>query len=55
MTLWLIRTPRMDENIIISAEKMAQSLGSRKITWIRTGGVITTHEGPGALGVAGFS
>ena len=30
--IWLIRTPRMDENIINSAEEMAQSLGFRKIT-----------------------
>lgn len=53
--LWLIRTPRMDESIISSTEEVAQSLGFRKITWIRTGGVITTHGGPGAFGMAGFS
>ena len=53
--IWLIRTPRMDERIITSAEEVARSLGFRKITWIRTGGVITTHGGPGAFGVAGFS
>ena len=53
--IWLIRTPRMDETIITSAEEMARSLGFRKVTWIRTGGVITTHGGPGAFGVAGFS
>lgn len=53
--IWLIRTPRMDESIIASAEEAAQSLDFRKITWIQTGGVITTHGGPGAFGVAGFS
>ena len=53
--LWLIRTPRMDESIISSAEEVAQSLGFRKITWVQTGGVITTHGGPGAFGMAGFS
>ena len=53
--IWLIRIPRMDENIIISVEEMAPFLGFRKNTWIRTGGVITTHGGPGVFGVAGFS
>ena len=53
--IWLIRTPRMDESIITSTEKVARSLGFRKITWVWTGGVITTHGGPGAFGVAGFS
>lgn len=53
--LWLIRTPRLPETIIDSAEEAARALGYRTITWIRTGGVITTHGGPGAFGVVGLA
>ena len=53
--LWLIRSPGLPDAIVTSAEEAARSLGFEKITWIKTGGVITTHGGPSAFGVAGFS
>ena len=53
--LWLIRTPRLPDSIVASTEEMARTLGFRKVTWIWTGGVITTHGGAGAFGVVGFS
>lgn len=53
--LWLIRSPGLPDTIVSSAEETAHSLGFKKITWVKTGGVITTHGGPSAFGVAGFS
>ena len=53
--LWMIRSPGLPDAIVTSAEEAARSLGFEKITWIKTGGVITTHGGPSAFGVAGFS
>jgi fatty acid-binding protein DegV len=37
------------------AEKKAKDLGYQKVSWIKTGCVITTHGGPGAFGIAGYS
>lgn len=53
--LWLIRSPGFPEDLRMAAEGAAFSCGFRSITWIKTGGVITTHGGPGAFGVVGFS
>ena len=35
-------------------ERAAFGYGAKKVTWVKTGGVITTHGGPGAFGVVGF-
>lgn len=53
--LWLIRTPGFDEEIIRQAQETASMCGVKKVTWVKTGGVITTHGGPGAFGIAGFT
>lgn len=53
--LWLIRAPGLPENVQEAAERTAYRCGFQKVTWVNTGGVITTHGGPGAFGVAGFS
>lgn len=53
--LWLIQSPGFSEKLRLAAEQSAQACGFQKITWIKTGGVITTHGGPGAFGVVGFS
>lgn len=37
-----------------AAEAMAKKLGFKRIQWILTGGVITTHGGPGAVEMAGY-
>ena len=34
---------------------LAKEMGFREILWIRTGGVVTTHCGPGGFGVCGMS
>ena len=37
------------------SEEAAKALGFKKTRWIQAGGVITTHGGPAAFGLAGFS
>lgn len=53
--LWLIWSPGLSDDIKASVEKITLSSGFRQITWMKTGGVITTHSGPGAFGIVGFS
>lgn len=52
--LYLIWSPGMDEHTKEIAENAAKECGVKKITWVRTGGVITCHGGPGAFGVVGI-
>lgn len=35
-------------------EGYARELGYQELIWVRTGGVVSTHSGPGAYGIAGF-
>lgn len=53
--IYFIRTPYMDEAIrtVLDAEAAAQ--GFKKVTWVKTGCVITCHGGPGAFGIVGVS
>lgn len=51
--IWLVWAPGLDEAIKKEAEETAYACGVKKVTWIKTGGVITTHGGPGAFGVVG--
>lgn len=53
--LWLIRSPGFPDEICAEAEKAAKECGFKNLIWNRTGGVITTHGGPRAFGVVGFS
>lgn len=53
--LWLIRTVGLPENICKLAEKMAAELKYKSIQWIQPASVITTHGGPRAFGVVGFT
>lgn len=53
--LWLIWAPGFPEEIKMEAEQTARSLGFQTVTWVKTGGVITTHGGPSAFGMAGFA
>ena len=45
---------QLSEEVKKLAEKAAYDCGVKTITWVKTGGVITTHGGPGAFGVVGF-
>ena len=53
--LWLLHTVRYSESMIETAENAARECGYHNITWIQAQGVITTHGGPNAIAVAGFS
>jgi len=51
--IYFINTPYMEENIRAVLEAEATALGFRKVTWVKTGCVITCHGGPGAFGIVG--
>lgn len=53
--LWLIWAPGFPDKLRAPVERAAQNCGFQKINWVKTGGVITTHGGPGAFGVVGFA
>ena len=53
--LWLIWAPGLRNEIRQAAEQAARSCGVRQVHWVKTGGVITCHGGPGAFGVVGFT
>ena len=36
-------------------DKLEKELGFENIQWVLCGGVITTHGGPAAIGMAGFT
>lgn len=45
----------LSDEIRGQVEAIAKDMGFREILWVRTGGVVSTHSGPGAFGVCGFS
>ena len=51
--IYFINTPYMDENVRTVLDAEATALGYKKITWMKTGCVITCHGGPGAFGIVG--
>ncbi|MCD7834901.1 MAG: DegV family EDD domain-containing protein [Lachnospiraceae bacterium] len=53
--LWLVRTPGLSEETRKIAEDTAKELGFGLISWVKTGCVITTHGGEGAIGVVGIA
>ena len=53
--LYLIYTPYMEDEVRAAAEEAAKEYGFRKITWMKTGCVITCHGGAGAFGMVGVS
>lgn len=54
-TLWLISVIGFSDSVRAIVENAAKEAGFQKIRWIQAGGVITTHGGPAAFGMAGFS
>jgi len=44
----------LDGMLAKELEKEALKYGYKNITWVVTGGVISTHSGPGAFGIGGF-
>lgn len=53
--LWLVKTVGISEEVIASVEAAAKECGFEKLQWIQANGVITTHGGPAAFGLAGFA
>lgn len=52
--LWVVHTLGLGEDVHAAVEQAARENGFGRTRWIQTGGVITTHGGPGAFGIAGF-
>ena len=53
--LWLVRTIGLSEDVAAAVEGAAAECGFARVRWVQAGGVITTHGGPAAFGLAGFS
>jgi len=52
--IYYIYSLGLEEHIKQYMEDTAKEKGFEKVTWIQTGCVISTHSGPGAIGIAGF-
>jgi len=50
-----IWSPGLSDDLKRLAEETAAELDFRKVTWMKTGCVITCHGGPGAFGIVGVS
>lgn len=53
--LGLVYSPGLDDGIRLKVEDMAKTMGFKEVLWVQTGSVVSTHCGPGAFGVCGFS
>ena len=53
--LWLIWTPGFPDDVRSAVDAAAKECGFETVTWVKSGGVITTHSGPSAFGVVGFA
>lgn len=45
----------LDKALMDSLSEQARELGFRTLIWVQTGCVVSTHCGPGAFGICGFS
>lgn len=52
--LWLVYTVGLQDEVRRAAAAAAEECGFASVRWIQAGGVITTHGGPAAFGLAGF-
>ena len=53
--LWLVYTVGLSDEVRHAVESAARECGFQSQRWIMANGVITTHGGPAAFGLAGFS
>ena len=53
--LILVYSEGLKDSIRQSVTAQAKEMGFREILWVPTGGVVTTHCGPGGFGVCGIS
>ena len=54
-TLWIIYTVGLSDEVKAVIKETATECGFAKLEWVQAHGVITTHGGPAAFGIAGFS
>lgn len=54
-SLWFVYTIGLSDEVKNSVKQAATECGFEKIEWVQAAGVITTHGGPAAFGIAGFS
>jgi fatty acid-binding protein DegV len=52
--LYLIYSIGLDESIKHGMEDIASEFGFKNIKWIQAGAMISTHAGPGGVGIAGL-
>lgn len=53
--LWCVYTVGLSDEIKEKVEETADDCGFKTVSWIPANGVITTHGGPAAFGLAGFA
>lgn len=53
--LFFVYSRGLSQSIMDECTAIARELGFREIMWIPTGGVVTTHCGPGGFGVCGIA
>ena len=53
--LWVIYTVGLSESVKQAVEQTVLECGFKEVEWVLAHGVITTHGGPAAIGIAGFS
>jgi DegV family protein with EDD domain len=52
--LYLIYSIGLDEKIKQRMDEIAKETGFKNVTWIQAGAMISTHAGPGGIGIAGL-
>jgi len=52
--LWIIYTVGLSDEVKQAVQKAADECGFKELEWVLAHGVITTHGGPAAIGMAGF-
>ena len=53
--IWLVHTVGISAEVLECIEEAVKECGFESYTWVQAAGVITTHGGPAAFGLAGFS
>lgn len=53
--IWMVYTVGLSNEVRRAVEAAAQECGFAEIQWVQANGVITTHGGPAAFGMAGLS
>ncbi|MEY2195699.1 DegV family protein [Neobacillus sp. BF23-41] len=52
--LYLLYSVGLDEKIKQGMDEIAKETGFKNVKWIQAGGMISTHAGPGGIGIAGL-